>query len=94
MLIVQIVVAMLAVARLTRLLTQDKITIKIRQWIINRWGADSWQSTLIHCEWCTSIWVSLLVMPVVVLVSGGGVLLALLSVPAASYVTGFLISKE
>lgn len=94
MLILNMIVATLAVTRLTRLLTTDKIMNFYRRWVINKWGPESNQSILAHCDWCTSIWVSLLVMPVVVLLSGGSVFLAALAVPAASYVTGFLISKE
>lgn len=94
MLMLNVLVAMLAVARLTRLVTDDRITIKMRLWAVNKWGKESWQSYYIHCAWCVSMWVSLLVMPAVVLLSGGSLLLAALTVPAASYVTGFLISKE
>jgi hypothetical protein len=94
MLMLNLIVATLAVTRITRLFTTDKITVGYRRWVINKWGAESWQSVLAHCDWCFSIWVSLIVIPAVVLLSGGSLLLAALSVPAASYVTGFLISKE
>ena len=89
-----IIVAMLAVTRLTRLFTTDKLLVGYRRWIIDRWGQDSWQSYWAHCDWCTSMWWALFVMPAVVLISGGTVLLAALSVPATSLVAGFILSKE
>ena len=94
MLMLNVIAATLAVARFTTLITDDKITMKLRLAVIEKWGKDSWQSVLIHCPWCVSVWVALLIMPAVVLLSGGSILLAALSVPAASYVTGFLASKE
>ncbi len=89
-----IIVAMLAVTRLSRLFTTDKLLVGYRRWIVDRWGQDSWQSYWAHCDWCTSMWWALIVMPAVVLVSGGTVLLAALSVPATSLVAGFILSRE
>lgn len=89
MLIVSLVVGMLAVARLTRLLVDDEITIGIRRWVIRRYGEDSKMAYFIHCPWCTSIWISALVMPVAVLLPVVWTVAAL-SIPAASMVTGLL----
>lgn len=93
MLITSLVVAALAVARLTRLLVSDKITVGIRQWVITKWGPDSWGAKLILCSWCTSIWVAVPVMPVAVLFPNRWVI-AVLAIPAASYVAGFLANRE
>lgn len=93
MLITSLVVAALAVARLTRLLVSDKITIRIRQWVVTKYGADSMPSTLIHCAWCVSIWISIPVMPVAALFPNRWVI-AVLAIPAASYLTGFLANRE
>jgi uncharacterized protein DUF1360 len=93
MLITSLVVAALAVARLTRLLVSDKITVFVRQWVVRTWGADSLPSQLFHCSWCMSIWVAIPVMPIAVLFPNRWVI-ALLAIPAASYLAGFLANRE
>lgn len=93
MLITSLIVATLAVARLTRLLVSDKLTVKLRQWVVKRWGADSKPSVLIHCPWCISVWVALPVMPVAALFPNKWVI-AVLAIPAAAYVVGFLANRE
>jgi hypothetical protein len=93
-LIVSLLVGMLAVARLTRLLVDDEITIGIRRWVVKRFGEESKTAYFAHCPWCTSIWISLLVMPLAVLAMTGwtleGIVLAILAIPAASMVAGLL----
>ena len=89
MLVVSLVVATLAVARVTRFLTEDFLTVGYRRWVVNRWGEDSKMSYLVHCPWCTSIWVALPVMPIAVLFPNLWVIGAL-SIPAASLVAGHL----
>jgi uncharacterized protein DUF1360 len=93
MLITSLVVAALAVARLTRLVVSDKITVSIRQWVVRKWGADSFASYLFHCSWCMSLWLALPVMPVAALFPNRWVI-ALLAIPAASYLAGFLANRE
>jgi hypothetical protein len=83
------VVAMLAVARLSMLLVDDKLTVAYRQWVVRRWGEESMPSYLVHCNWCTSIWIAALVMPPAVLFPNRWVLAAL-SVPAASLMAGVI----
>jgi hypothetical protein len=87
------VVAVLAVARLTRLLVEDRITNSLRLWVIRKYGKSSMPAYFIHCPWCMSIWIAPLVMPVAVLWPNRWVLLAL-SIPAASYLTGLLAKLE
>jgi fatty acid desaturase len=60
-----LLIAALAVARITRLITTDYLTGGIRAKLIARWGTDSPWSYLITCQWCASIWVSLAAAPVV-----------------------------
>lgn len=86
---VSMLVGMLAVARLTRLLVDDEITVGIRRWVIKRWGEESKLTYFIHCPWCTSIWIGALVMPPAVLFPYVWVV-ALLAVPASSMVAGLL----
>lgn len=70
--------------------------LPFRRAIVNRWGEDSAIAYLVHCSWCTSIWISVL----------GGVAWAFpllplqhwwLALPAAlamSYVAGLLSQIE
>lgn len=89
MLILVLVVATLAVARLTRLFVEDKIMVGIRRWVVKKWGEESMPSYFIHCPWCMSIWFSAAIMPVAVLWPNKWVLMGC-SVLAASYITGLL----
>lgn len=93
MLITSLVVAALAVARLTRLVCLDKITVGLRQAVIRKWGPESWAAKLILCPWCISVWIALPVMPVATLFPNRWVI-AVLSIPAAAYVVGFLANRE
>lgn len=59
MLWVSLVLMTAAVARVTRLITKDAITLSFRRWVVNRWGDGSGIAYLVHCSWCTSIWIAL-----------------------------------
>lgn len=56
------IVDVLATHRLTRLVTEDVFTSRVRQRIFKRYPPteDSWSYAL-TCEWCTSVWTGLLV---------------------------------
>lgn len=47
-----------AVARLTRLVTADQITLPLRRWVVNRYGEESGRAYLIHCRACASVWIA------------------------------------
>ena len=91
-----LVLVTLAMARLTRLITADTLMLPFRRWVINRTGEDSGFSYLVHCSWCTSMWVSF----------PGAIAWALLMLPmsqwwlaapaslAMSYITGLLSQLE
>lgn len=51
-----VAVLVLAVARLTRLVTTDKVTESLRIRVVNRWGADAMISYFVHCPWCVSVY--------------------------------------
>lgn len=87
--IVSLIVAALAVARITRLLVEDRLTVRWRQWIVRRYGAESLPSYLVHCPWCMSIWIAVPIMPLSVLLPHPWVIAAL-AIPAASMVAGLL----
>jgi Protein of unknown function (DUF1360) len=87
------VVGVLAVARITRLLVEDQLMVKYRQWVVRKWGETSMAAYLAHCPWCTSIWVAIAVMPIAVLFPVKGVIAAF-AVPAASMITGLLADRK
>ncbi|WKK11958.1 hypothetical protein QYN14_25350 [Rhodococcus ruber] len=53
----------LAAARLTRVLTTDKIGEPYRQLIVRRFGPESLLSYFAHCAWCTGMWIAALATP-------------------------------
>lgn len=59
----------LAVWRLTRLVTRDKLTESIRFWVAGKLGAASKLTYLIHCHWCSSIWVAAATAPAPILIA-------------------------
>ena len=92
-LIVSLIVASLAVARITRLLVEDKIMVGYRQWVVKKWGPESLPAYFAHCPWCTSFWVSLPVMPVATFWPNQWVI-APLAVLAASMISGLLLDRD
>lgn len=93
-----LILAALATARITRMVTNDRITLAPRRWLlrrlVRRYGEDHLLPYLVVCDWCVSVYI------------GAGVTTAWVTVgetlwfqvPAAaltlSYVAGFLASKE
>lgn len=65
MTVIILVLAVLTVARLTRLVTEDKLLEPFRFWLARRWPADSKRLYLFHCPWCFSMWVAFAAAPVV-----------------------------
>lgn len=92
MLILCVILGILTVARITRLLVEDRIFIGYRQWAIRRFGEDSKMAYLVHCPWCTSMWVGLVMVPVVLFPHP--ITAALLAPLAASMVTGLLMDRK
>lgn len=52
------VLCLIATARLTRLVTTDRIMTPFRRWVVNKYGEDSETAYLVHCRYCASIWVA------------------------------------
>lgn len=93
MLLISMGLAFLATVRVTRLMVSDRITLTYRQWVQKRWGDSSLAAYWAHCPWCTSIWVSALVMPGAILFPNRWVM-AVLAIPAASLVAGLILDRE
>lgn len=55
--LIALLFAALATARLTRLVTADRITDAPRNWIIRRLPRESLLAYLLVCSWCSSIYV-------------------------------------
>lgn len=48
----------------------DKITNPIRQAIVKKSGAEGWWTYLVHCPFCTSVWITALASLYWVLAAG------------------------
>lgn len=88
-----VLVYVLAVARVTGLITADEITCTPREWLVNHLPANQVGVALeylVTCPWCVSIWVGAATAPLLWLWGDTpGVLLPALAL-AASQVTGML----
>lgn len=92
MLILTMVTAVFAAARLARLIAEDEITVGFRRSIINRFGPTAGITKLIHCApWCMSMWFSVLV-PASVFWHNQWVLAAL-SIPAGSMAAAMILRQ-
>jgi len=88
------VVAALAVARVTRLITDDYLIAPIRQALIKRWGVKSKLSYLLTCPWCMSVWVGAAVAAGAWKWGDSGWFIVPAVALAASHVTGVLATRE
>jgi hypothetical protein len=82
------VLAVLATARLTRLVTRDYLTQRPRRWVQAR--VPESVAYLLGCEWCSSVWIGAGVAIVTVTYGDGRGVVAVWLALAASHVTGVL----
>lgn len=89
-----LILGALATARITRLITTDRITEAPRNWLIRKLDPNGLTAYLIVCDWCSSVYVG-------AAVAGGGLLagwyswpVAILAALAFSQTAGYLASKE
>lgn len=85
----ELLVTVLAVARVTRFVVADNLTEPLRTWVVGRFGEESKLAYLVNCFWCTSIWVGAPIAGVAFLFQHW-VTYMLLTWLAASQVTGLL----
>lgn len=88
--LVTLAVIALATARITRLVTTDRVTEAPRAALVRYFGAESKLSYLIMCDWCVSIYAGAAVTAIVWWQHWTMWLAAAL---AASHLTGFLASR-
>lgn len=83
-----VLILALAVYRLTRLVVEDEILDKVRNLVWKRYGALTGIGYLITCYWCTSFWVSSLVVVLYIIVPVPVTAVALIL--ALSAITGLI----
>jgi hypothetical protein len=83
-----------AVARLTRLITADKITEPIRNRLYARWGEESKRAYLIGCDFCCSVYIAPPVAAVVVIWPDNRAVLAGILALTASQAAGMIAKHE
>lgn len=72
-------------ARLTRAVTEDRISEPVRAWAVKKWGPQGGVPYLLHCRWCSGIWISLVLCGFACVSSLCSPPVALLLVPAVAY---------
>lgn len=92
MLLISLVLGFLAVTRITWFLVEDRLSLPYRTWVTRKWGEESLPVYFVYCPWCTSVWVSLLVMPPAILFPNRWVI-AILAIPAGSLVASLVAEK-
>lgn len=60
--VVELIILILGVFRLTRIVVEDTVFVPVRDWVWNRWGYDKGIGYLISCYWCMSFWFASLVV--------------------------------
>lgn len=92
--ITTLAVAALVTARLTRLVTTDRITAAPRAWLLRRLDSDGLAAYLVVCDWCASFYTGLAVAAVYLWVPWWTWLQVVALGLAFSYVAGALARGE
>ena len=88
---ITIILVALSTYRLTRLITADRITQKLREAVIARGEMVGYLAT---CDWCLSIWLAPIPTGLAVMFPGTRLILIGLLALSASALTGLLASLE
>jgi hypothetical protein len=93
-----LILAALATARITRLVTTDRLTLAPRRWLLrrltDRYGDESVLAYLIVCDWCVSVYAAAGVTGAWVKAGDTLWFQAPAAALALSYAAGWLASKE
>ena len=92
--LIALLVAALATARLTRLVTRDQITHPLRRALLARVDRDGYLAYLLTCDWCVSVWIGAGAAVVGVRAGAWSWWWAPAVALVVSYVAGWLASKE
>lgn len=84
----------LAVARLTRLVVSDKISIPFKQWVMKRSGDFGWWTFAVHCPWCVGMWFSLGAAPLWYFFGHNPIFIVICLALAASHAVGLLAKLD
>lgn len=90
--LITLLVGALATARLTRLVTADRITQAPRTWLQIRLDPDGLAAYLLTCDWCASVYTGAGVAAL--LAWGPGWSVWVLTALAFSYTAGWLAARE
>lgn len=91
---ITLIVAALVTARVTRLVTTDRITQAPRRWALLRLRSDGLAAYLLVCDWCVSVYVGAVVASVGAGAGSWPWTWALPLALAFSYVAGYLARGE
>ena len=92
--LVTLTLTALATARITRLITTDRITEAPRNALIRRLDPEGLMAYLVVCDWCASVYVGAAVAGAWWAWGDTMAFTAATAALAYSYVAGFLASKE
>lgn len=88
--VLALAVYVLATARLSRIVTTDKIGEEFRAWTLRRWGSGSLLSFGAHCDWCVGWWIAAVLAWPAAVVAGLPWWWGFGLWPACSYLVGVL----
>lgn len=91
---ITLLLAALVTARLTRLVTRDRISAAPREWLLRRLDPDGLAAWLIVCDWCASFYVGMGVAAAGALAGWWAWAWIVPLGLAFSHVTGWLASRE
>lgn len=83
----------LAVARVTRMVTTDRIFLAPRAWVLNRLDRESLLAYLIVCDWCVSVYAGAAGAAAWWVWGDTRAYLAVVAALAFSYVAGWLAER-
>ncbi|MCX0246421.1 hypothetical protein [Streptomyces drozdowiczii] len=86
--------AILAAARLTRLVTRDRITQAPREWALRRLPDGHLLAYLVMCDWCVSVYVGAVTATAWVVWGDERLFIGITAALAMSHVTGWLAARE
>lgn len=90
---VQLVLLILATARITRLITDDKITERPRTWLVLKLEGHPQFQYLMYCPWCASMYVGAVVAGAWWAWGDTMWFMTTTAALSASYAAGFLANK-